>query len=79
MPLNMDGYFETTLNAPGYSSFAGYRGMLDELGNGAASLSIPSGSDLTLVGIELNHAFIAAEVFGDIEYASPAIAVTLLN
>ena len=79
LPLNIDGYFAITLNAPGYSSFAGYRGMLDELGNGVASLAIPAGSDLTLVGIELHHAYVAAKVFGDIEYASPAIAVTLLN
>jgi len=79
LPLNVDGYFGVTLNSPGYSSFTGYRGMLDELGNGSASLSIPAGSDLTLAGLELNHAFVAAEVYGDIEYASQAIALTLVN
>lgn len=78
LPLNFDAYFKVTLNNPGFAVFGNYIGTLDPIdGTGFASFNIPPGSDPTLAGVTLFHAYAAAPTIGDVQFASNAKSVTL--
>ncbi len=78
LPLNFDAYFSLTLTKPGLGAFGNFRGVLDGNGQAAARLTLPALMDPSLVGLTLNHAYVAASVFGIPEFASGAVSVTLL-
>ena len=78
VPLNFDIYFRFTIFQPGLSFFKNYRGMLNGQGGATASFQMPPASDPGLAGITLWHAFITAEIFGNVDYSSNAIEVLLV-
>lgn len=78
LPLNVDAYFNLTVNKPFLGPFGSYIGLFDELGIAEASLMLPSGVDPDLAGITLFHAYLAAPIFGEIEFASNASSVLLV-
>jgi hypothetical protein len=55
----------------------GYLGVLDASGNAAASMTLPAGTDPSLAGATLHHAFLAAPSMGGAELASNAWPLTL--
>ena len=78
LPLNFDLYFNLTLKSPGLAIFGNFRSTLDGSGQAVATLSLPALMDMSLVGITLNHAYVAAAVFGTPDFASNAVPVTLV-
>jgi hypothetical protein len=79
LPLNPDPYFNLTINKPFLGIFGSYLGLLDIDGRANASFSLPPGADPGLSGVQLFHAYIAAAVFGQVDLASNAVVVTLLD
>ncbi len=67
VPVNPDGWMLFTLTYPTTPPFSGFVGVLDQNGEASASLTLVAPESPTLVGIELNHAFVAG-------YASPKFA-----
>ncbi len=58
VPLNpADSYFRLTLRNPPGSPLSGATGVLDAAGRGNASFALPPGTDASLAGLELSHAF----------------------
>ncbi|MFT5286826.1 MAG: hypothetical protein ACI8TQ_002999 [Planctomycetota bacterium] len=78
LPLNFDAYLNLTLTKPGLGAFGGFRGMLDGTGQALSTFTIPAGTDPSLAGVTLNHAYLAASVLGFPEFASNAVPVTLV-
>jgi len=78
LPLNFDPYFRLTLFQVGLSNFGMFKGNLDACGRATATLTVPAGLDPTLAGAVLNHAYVAAEIFGVTDYTSEAISLTLV-
>ena len=79
LPLNFDGYFKLLLKSPSFGAvFVNFLSLLDSNGQATASFIIPSGSDPTLSGVVLQHAYLSAQTFGVIEYASNAVPITLI-
>ena len=77
VPLNFDPYFRLTLFRPFFAPFGNFFSTLSPTGSGTASLTIPPGSDPGLHGVILHHAFVSAEVLGQVDFASNAVPVTL--
>ncbi len=77
LPLNFDAYFNFTLNKPFSGIFSNYIGQLDANGRATATLTIPPGTDPTLGSLVLNHAYVATEMLGSIEFASNDVRVEL--
>jgi hypothetical protein len=77
LPLNFDAYFKLTLSTPFAGIFSSFVGVLDAGGNATAALHVPPGLDPDLIGLQLDHAFTAATVFGIVDFASNAVPVTL--
>lgn len=66
-PLNIDAYLLFTLaNANLGPMLSQTLGSLDASGNANATISVPSGSDPALAGIELTHAFAVIDAVGSI-------------
>ncbi len=79
LPLNQDDYMTATFNGANSAIFTNTFGLLDAQGRAAASINVPAGLALDLVGFELFHAalFLApttVEVLG----ASNAVPLTLV-
>ena len=81
LPLNVDAYTLTSLLAPNAPPLSGSFGVLDAQGQGAAAFSLPPSPALTaLVGLELNHAFLAVELLPGllhVPHASNAVPLQL--
>ena len=58
IPLNPDPYFLFTLIHPGMPPLSDSMGILDAGGGALATLSIPPGTDASLAGLTLHHAYI---------------------
>ncbi|MFT5286749.1 MAG: hypothetical protein ACI8TQ_002921 [Planctomycetota bacterium] len=78
LPLNDDRYFRVTLNNPGAAIFNNFNGFLDGAGQAVATLSLPTGLQPALIGVTLNHAYLAGEVVGHVGFASNAVSVLLV-
>jgi len=78
LPLNFDPYFALTLNTPFLGIFTNFLSLLDGSGQGGAAVTVPAATDPSLVGITLYHAYTTAAVFGAVDFASNAVAVTLV-
>ena len=78
VPLNIDAYSWLTLTNPFAGVFGSFLGTLDGNGTANASLTIPPGTDPGLVGITLYHAYVTAQVFGQVQFASNAVQVDLV-
>lgn len=76
LPLNLDAYLSLTLTNPGLGFFGSFLGFLDASGGAQASITVPPGSDASLAGLQLHHAFVAAPALGA-EFASNAVPVLL--
>lgn len=72
LPLNPDGYFFLTLNAP-LGAMQGFQGTLDAYGRARASLTI-RGGDPTLIGLMLHHVFVVP----DTGFASNPVSLEIL-
>jgi hypothetical protein len=57
LPLNPDAYFLSVLNEPDQPPASGFLGILDELGDGEASVLVPPGLAAGLAGSTAHHAF----------------------
>jgi len=77
LPLNPDGYMGLLLSAPN-SVLLPSVGVLDANGQGTAVFNLPRNSNLSLVGLELDHAY---AVFGvtlpSIVWTSNPVSLTL--
>jgi hypothetical protein len=78
LPLNFDTYFNLTLTKPHAIAFVNYVGLLSGSGTATASFDLPAGLDPSLAGFTLYHAYVAAEVYGVVDYASNAMPVLLM-
>ncbi|MFT5287344.1 MAG: choice-of-anchor B domain-containing protein [Planctomycetota bacterium] len=76
LPLNFDAYFRITLNNPGFAIFGNFLSSLDPAGHANASFNMPAGTDPSLMGVTLYHAYLAASSVGSAHFASNAIPVT---
>ena len=61
LPLNVDGYFSFTLAEPNSVLLPGSFGFLDENGAAAAAFALPAGTNPTLAGASVNHAFVVLD------------------
>ena len=77
VPLNVDAYTQRTLAMPNQPPLSSSLGTLDAAGEAAASFSLPPGSQPSLVGLSLNHAFVLVGPLL-VEYASNAMPLSLL-
>ncbi|MFT5286320.1 MAG: hypothetical protein ACI8TQ_002488 [Planctomycetota bacterium] len=78
LPLNFDVYMNLTLFKPGLSAFNNFIGTFDGAGQAIASLTLPALMDPSLAGVTINHAYLAAAVFGTPDFASNAVSVMLV-
>ena len=79
LPLNPDPYFAYTVNAAGNPPLVGGLGTLDASGAAQAAFTLAPGSDPTLVGLQVHHAYGALNpVTGAILGASNAAPLDLL-
>jgi hypothetical protein len=78
LPLNFDVYFNLTLTKPGLAAFGNFRGMLDGAGQSLATFTFPALIDPDLVGVTINHTFLAGSMFRIAEFASNAVPVLLV-
>lgn len=77
LPLVFDAYTGLTLKRPFLGIFSGFLAFLDAKGQASASITLPAGSDPSLMGLDLFHAYTAARTLGATTYASTAVSVTL--
>ena len=61
LPLSFDVYFFHTLLNPTSPPLSNSLGLLDALGRSTASFAIPTGSDPTLAGLVVKHAYVVFE------------------
>ncbi len=61
IPLNLDPYLLHTVNHPNSPPLATSLGVLDPWGKASASFSLPPGSDLSLAGLVVNHAYLVLD------------------
>ncbi|MCA8944251.1 MAG: aryl-sulfate sulfotransferase [Planctomycetes bacterium] len=75
LPLNFDGYLETTINLANVAPFGNTIGTLDANGRATATFSLPGGLlPPAAVGTELHHAFVLFDAgVVNIERASNAV------
>ena len=59
LPLNWDAFTTFTLNHPDGAYTQGFSGTLDAQGRGAAELDLSSWASPAMIGMDLNHAFLA--------------------
>ena len=63
LPLNYpDSYLDFTLTSPNTSQLGNTFGVLSPSGSGTASVSVPPGTDSSLAGLEVNHAFLVIDL-----------------
>ena len=77
LPLNFDAYMSLTIFQSGLSAFGNFIGILDGAGHAVATFTLPALMDPSLVGVTINHAYLANAVFGGAEFASNAVPVLL--
>ncbi|MEM7310229.1 MAG: hypothetical protein AAF682_26375 [Planctomycetota bacterium] len=70
-PLNPDAYFALSIQAPA-PLFEGTVGLLDAQGKATARVNIAAGTDPSLAGLELHHAYLALGPAGGVELVSNA-------
>ena len=77
LPLNVDGYFVASLNAPSAGPVQQGLGVLDAQGSALTSLVVPPNSPAGLAGVTLHHAGL---VLGStkLEWVSTALATELV-
>jgi hypothetical protein len=79
VPLNPDAYFLHTLSHPGSPPLATSFGVLDAWGKGSSSCALPPGSQATLAGLTLHHAYAVLDAGTlQLEAVSPAVPVALV-
>ena len=80
LPLVPDGYTQLLLKAAGAGLVNPFVGVLDAEGAALATFSLPSGSDPSLAGLVLHHAFVALGLAGSggIGLASNAARLSLV-
>lgn len=79
LPLQFDAYFQLTLSKPFAAPFGSFIGFFDGNGFSQASFSLPPGSEASLTGITLYHAYVASPTFGaPVHFASNFMPVTLM-
>ncbi len=79
VPLNPDVYFLYTLNHPGIPPLASSFGVLDAWGKGSASFAIPAGTQPSLAGLTLHHAYAVLDPTTlQLDAVSPAVPVALV-
>ena len=79
VPLNIDSYFGFSLRQANQGPLVATLGTLNGSGNGTASVTIPSGTSLSLAGLRLAHAFVAFEngLAGSVRHVSNPALVRL--
>ncbi|MEM7309704.1 MAG: hypothetical protein AAF682_23715 [Planctomycetota bacterium] len=76
LPLNPDAYFNLTLNKPNQPPLTNTFGLLDASGVASASFDLPPGIP-GLVGLNLNHAFLALDASFTPIFISNAVPLSL--
>ena len=79
LPLNADGYWVTTLVAPG-PPLGNSLGTLDGTGKATATFTIPPNTSALLAGMTASHAFVAIELLPTllhVPYVSDAVDILL--
>jgi hypothetical protein len=64
LPLNFDPYFELLYASSGAGIVAPFFGFLDANGNATATVTVPAGTNPSLVGLHLDHAYLTIDLFG---------------
>jgi hypothetical protein len=64
LPLNFDPYFELLYVTSGAGIVAPFFGFLDAYGNATATVTVPAGTNPSLVGLRLDHAYLTIDLFG---------------
>ena len=77
LPLNYDKYFLLTATKPFLGIFSGFLGSLPGDGAASASLTLPPGTDPSLAGVTLHHAYVAGAILGQVDVYSNAEVVRL--
>jgi hypothetical protein len=75
LPLNFDAYFNFTIIHPNGGPLTNSLGSLDGAGHADAAFSLPSGSNPSLTGLTVNHAYLLGPT---IDFASNAVSLTFL-
>ena len=75
LPINFDGYTAYTLGMPNFPPLSGSLGVLDAEGRASAAVTMPAGSDSSLAGVTLNHAYSVIGAVGNVEFTSNPVAV----
>lgn len=79
VPLVIDSYFLETLNPAGGAPLIGGFGLLDFEGRASTQVSVPAGTDPTLAGLVVHHAFVVlSQLTGQVLSVSSPVAVELL-
>jgi hypothetical protein len=79
VPLNPDLYFLYTLNHPGTPPLSTSQGVLDAWGKGSASFPLSPGTQPSLAGLTLNHAYAVLDAATlQLEAVSSAVLVSLV-
>ena len=73
LPLNLDAYFELTLNNPNAAPLSQSLSLLDGAGEGQAVFGLPPASSPALAGLTAHHAYL---VIDTLSAGSPTIAFT---
>ena len=77
LPLVPDFWFNFMLTNPN-TIVANSLGVLSPSGDATATLTLPAGMDPGLAGLDLFHAFVAFDAFGNVEAASNAVPVSFI-
>ncbi len=79
VPLNVDGYFMTTLSLPGVAPFIATLGLLDARGRAQAGFALPPGL-VALAGLHLDHAYVVLDAATvTVRHASNAVPLDLVQ
>ncbi len=78
IPLNVDAYLFATAMQNGATLINNWS-VLDAKGTGAATLTIPAGTQPSLAGLTLDHAYVILGGNGQIEHVSNTSRLTLVN
>jgi hypothetical protein len=78
LPLGFDAYTTLTLTSANNGPFQGTFGLLDACGRATAQIVVPAGTDGTLAGLALDHAFLTLDLSSfTVGFASNAAGLSL--
>ncbi|MCA8942201.1 MAG: aryl-sulfate sulfotransferase, partial [Planctomycetes bacterium] len=77
LPLNYDAYLLASVTNPNVYPLANSVGVLDGLGRGTATFSLPGGLPAIFAGLEFHHAYVVFDPVSGIDHISNAVPLEL--